>query len=242
MRQLEKKIKDFTQHYGYGLNTVFDSLLDYIIWSLDYERKPLKEWRYKKEQSAEFYEMMSTYFSLLEDAVEKYGWYDAWGDLFMSMHPNGGDRGQFFTPDDICNLMTAISFHGKEIPTPNNETIFGRRIIISDCTAGSSRNLLSAHALFIDRGWRKPYLCAEDLDMTCCKMSAINLCVHGCFGEVVCHDTLTEPDKVNMGYIINESLKSGFPSIRRTDNPDAFISTRVLRKKDNRQPTQLTLW
>lgn len=245
LRPLEKKIKDFAHSHGYDIIKVFGNLLDYIIGNFDVEHNPVKGWDYPKEQNADFHDMMITYFHILEKVIDRQGWCDAWGDLFMSLHPSGGGKGQFFTPDDICNLMTRIEL--KEEPEAKQFTIFGMRAIVNDCAAGSSRNLLAAYAHFIEKGWRKPYLSAEDVDYTCCKMSAINMAVHGCYGEVVCHNTLTEPAEVRVGYLVNGGLYRGFPTIRMVNDPTLFIATRRTcmlqeKEKQKKEHKQLELW
>ena len=77
---------------------------------------------------------------------------------------------------------------------------------------------------------RRPYVICEDLDYNCVKMSAINMAFHGCFGEAVCHDSLCEPDKVRLGYIINETMypfPTEIPSIRKEMDPMRFVTTRL---------------
>jgi hypothetical protein len=113
---------------------------------------------------------------------------------------------------------------------------------------------------------RRPYISCEDLDYNCVKMAAINMAAHGCFGEAICHDSLTEPDNVRLGYIVNESMwpfPTNLPSIRKEMNPMRFVATRLWamrgsadRKtqkdgkeiqptdtpKEKKQPQQLSLW
>jgi hypothetical protein len=126
---------------------------------------------------------------------------------------------------------------------------------------------LAGHAKYVHIYNRQPYLSGEDIDSTCCKMSAVNMAVHGCFGEVVCHNTLCEPDIVRAGYIINETMypiPTPVPSIRRCTDPRAFVCTSTMqnaRQKQEakeqtaepkaeapieetkpKQPQQLTLW
>ena len=77
---------------------------------------------------------------------------------------------------------------------------------------------------------RRPYISCEDLDYNCVKMAAINMAVHGCFGEAICHDSLCEPDKVRLGYIVNESMwpfPTNVPSIRKEMDPMRFVATRL---------------
>ena len=80
----------------------------------------------------------------------------------------------------------------------------------------------------------RPYLIAEDLDYNCVKMSAINMAVHGHFGECVCHDSLCDPDKVMIGYIVNETMwpfPTNIPSIRKYNDPLRFVCTTSMMKR-----------
>lgn len=254
MKELENKIKAFATTNGKQTINVLENLLDYIIGYFDPTNTPIKDWKYGKEDNAKFYDMMATYFQVMERELNRNTWFDAWGDLFMSLITNGGNKGQFFTPPTICNIMSEAIL-GKE-PEATQNTTFGKRVIISDCACGSSRNLLAAMAVFAKNAWRKPYFVAEDLDLLCCKMSAINMAIHGCFGEVICHDTLCEPDKVRKGYIVNETMfpfPTNIPSIRPCSDENRFLGISIWKKKEKplertktastaKHPTQLTLF
>jgi hypothetical protein len=88
---------------------------------------------------------------------------------------------------------------------------------------------------------RKPFVSGEDIDVQCCKMSAINMAMHGCFGEVVCHDTLCEPTAVRYGYIVNETMypfPTNIPSIRRCNDPQKFVCTSSLEFQEKRKEQQ----
>ena len=151
----------------------------------------------------------------------------AWGDLFMELTPKGGARGQFFTPSEICNLMAESQVDTSHEPDKVCGA-FGKRVLVGDPAAGSSRNLLAVHARYARDGKRAPYLVAEDIDLMCCKMSAINMMVHGCFGEVICHNTLTDPKGLLLGFLVNEGLypMPGMPTIRIKHDPEWFVSLR----------------
>ena len=225
---LQNAVEQFAYHNGKQTKQVFSDLLKYIIGYFNPQREPDATWRYTKEQNAAFHDMMLLWLQVMQSALEKREWYDAWGDLFMALTPKGGYRGQFFTPVDICDLMCDISDPvGVEPKTVCGA--FGRRVTVSDCACGSGRNLLAAHAKFVKAGARKPYLVAEDIDLDCCRMTAVNMMAHGCFGEVVCHNTLTQPDKLVVGFLINESmypLPSPVPSIRVKHEPQWFMALR----------------
>ena len=228
MNELERMISSFAYSNGKDIKQVLSDLLVFIIGNFNPEPKPDKLWSYKKEQNEKFHAMMMQYLDVMQKELNRHEWYDAWGDLFMSLTPKGGARGQFFTPADICNMMAEAVIDTAKEPDKTCGS-FGRRITISDPTAGSGRNLLAAHALFVRDGRRKPFLVAEDVDIDCCRMSAVNMMVHGCFGEVICHDTLTDPKGVRVGYIVNEGLypiPGGFPTIRTKNEPGWFVSLR----------------
>lgn len=103
---------------------------------------------------------------------------------------------------------------------------FGIRPKIGDPTCGSARMLLAIHAEHVNSKKKLPYLIGEDIDFICCKMSAVNLAVHGCYGEIICHDSLHAPKSLNVGYIINEGLypsRFGLPTIRTTTDKSQFV-------------------
>lgn len=203
-------------------------LLKYIICYFNVEPEPDNSWRYTKEQNVEFFKMMRQWLAVMKKALETREWYDPWGDLFMALTPKGGSRGQFFTPTDICDLMAEISDPANTEPTHVCGG-FGKRVTVSDCACGSGRNLLAAHAKFIKAKARKPYLVGEDIDLDCCRMTAVNMMAHGCFGEVICHNTLTQPNKLIVGYLVNEAMypiPTPVPSLRVKREPQWFFSMR----------------
>lgn len=225
---LQKAIERFAYHSGKDNRTILRDLLRYIIGNFNTEQKPDYTWRYTKEQNATFHQLMLTWLNVMDEQLKHREWYDPWGDLFMALTPKGGYRGQFFTPMNICNLMADITDPAKAEPTTPCGA-FGKRVLVNDCACGSGRNLLAAHAKFIHEGARKPYLVAEDVDIDCCMMTAVNFLSHGCFGEVICHNTLTEPKGILVGFLVNESMypiPTPFPSVRIKRQPEYFVSLR----------------
>lgn len=221
-------IQSFAYHNGKDTKQVLSDLLTYIIGNFNPEPAPNPYWKYTKEQNMEFYKMMCDYLRVMREQMDHHEWFDAWGDLFMELTPKGGARGQFFTPVEICNLMAESQVNTSHEPDKVCGA-FGKRVLVGDPAAGSSRNLLAVHARFVRDNKRIPYLVAEDIDLMCCKMSAVNMMVHGCFGEVICHNTLTDPKKVLVGYLVNEGLypmKPGMPTIRIKHEPEWFVSLR----------------
>ena len=260
MKQLEKMMVSAANMFGKNKRDIFFDLLKFIVGNFEPFPQPDPTWHYKKKQNVVFHNLMCEYFRVMGEKVKEDGmWYDAWGDLFMSMNVSGNNKGQFFTPSGLCDLMADISIKDGAEPLPTHVIgAFGKRVTISDCSCGSGRNLIAAHAKFVKNGWRKPYLVAEDIDIDCCRMTAVNMMVHGCYGEVICHNTLSEPETLRMGYIINEGLCPfpGLPTIRRCDDASRYFGISVMQyrreaasdKRETEKPEspkpqgQLSLW
>lgn len=156
VRELEKQINDFTYRNGLDVKTVFQDLLRYIVHGFSLpDTPPLTDWRYNKEQTKVFYDMFATWIQIMSQQIERHGWYDAFGDLFMALTSQSGQqqKGQFFTPMHITDLMSKITMGKQESPS--------KIISVCDPTAGSGRTLLAAKA---DRP--QSYLVAWDIDYT----------------------------------------------------------------------------
>jgi len=276
---LHKMLTSMCGRTGYTPDAVFEGLLDYIIGYLNpsLTPEPVDGWKFKQQDTQTFYEMMRSVCEIYTHEIPRRGWYDPFGDLYMAIHSNGGGKAQFFTPPSVAQVVAETNLAGWDEPQ-GQLTPFGHRITISDCAAGSGRMPLAGYAVILrkmQKEWghtaaqteaRRPYISCEDLDYNCVKMSAINMAFHGCFGEAVCHDSLSEPDKVRLGYVVNEAMwpfPSGIPSIRKEMDPMRFVCTRLWvargsadRKtqkegkeiqptdtpKEKKQPQQLSLW
>lgn len=215
---------------GYRHADVLSCLLDYIIGFCAPDPKPNPNWRMSKEQTGYIHEMFKCLLLILDRKICAGGWYDIFGDIFMQYAGSKKLMGQCFTPESVCNLMAQMS-----IPEDcsNLNTIrcngFGNKIVISDPTCGSGRLLLAGATRMRNRGRSDIYLCGEDLDLMCCKQTAVNIMLHGFYGEVVCHDTLMEPKEVRTGFIINEGMYPipfGCPTIRIVNDKTKFVLTR----------------
>lgn len=240
IKPLSQEMEKFGYHYGIGMAETLSALLDYIIGFMNPDGKPVEGWRYNKEQNQCFYTMMSVYFNIMQDALVHDGWHDAFGDLFMEWAGSKNALGQCFTPASICDMMADVTFGDTKPEAPKlNCNGFGKRFIVSDCACGSGRLLLAAASKMERIGAEKPYLIGEDIDAMCCKQTAINMMIHGCFGEVICHDTLCEPGEARFGYIVNEGLYPfpALPTIRRFTDSNVFVGCRIWQARKQAQET-----
>lgn len=234
---IDAKRSDFDKSFARIINrthldyvTTFDDFLTFVIGSWTFNPEPNPQWRYDMEVNKLFHDCMCKMILYVKEGIDDNGWYDAFGDFFMEVIGRNSQsyRGQFFTPNSLCNLLAQISLpDGAETKEPTwNVRGFGKRLICNDPTCGSGRLLLAAHAEMVSRKARPMYFIAEDIDRICCKMTAINFMLHGMFGEVVCHDTLIHPDCCEEGYVINETLYPipALPSIRKDNDASHFMA------------------
>ena len=119
-----------------------------------------------------------------QEALEAYGdcaedYKDPMGDMFMDKISHG-QHGQFFTPEDLCELSANIVL--------GNDFYDG--MTINDPTSGSGRMLLKALQIAREVHGKEPKLYANDLSMTCAKMCLLNFLVNSVDGEVTCGDAL----------------------------------------------------
>ncbi len=273
IREMESLMRQMCQRKGYDLDTAFKGLLDYLLWIFDPDGQKPDGWRFDAQDSEMFRQMSEAWALTMERELKAGQWYDAFGDLYMALHPGGGGKAQFFTPPSVATVTAHSCLAGLDLhEARGTQTTFGHRVTISDPAAGSSRMLLAGAVIFrqmqhdqlgydaTQQAAYRPYLVAEDLDHNCVKMSAINMAIHGCFGECVCHDTLYEPGTVRLGYIVNEMMwpfPTDIPSIRRYTGPQRFVSTRMWQQREQQhekeeciadtpkkltEPQQLTLW
>lgn len=201
VRPLDRLITGFASSCGYEIQTVFNDLLRFIIHGFSPGTPPISNWKYKRQQNASFMEMTAEWTRIMQKQIGRSGWFDAFGELHMAYCSKPGQQanGQFFTPSHICELMVMCAAGKKET---------GQRM--GDPTCGSGRLLLAYHA-------HNPgnYLVGEDISRTCCMMTVCNMLVHGCVGEVICHDSL-QPKAFTDGWKVNQALPlTGIPSIRR---------------------------
>ena len=224
IRPLEKLVMDFSYTNGYEPLNVFNDFLTFIVHGFSPGAPPLHNWKYKRQQNAAFMDMVIEWTRLMQSKIkEDTDWYDPFGDLYMALVSGSSQQaqGQFFTPEHICDLMVMCTGMGEKKT--------GQRM--GDPTCGSGRLLLAYHVRNLGN-----YLVAEDVSRTCCLMAVCNMLIHGCVGEVICHDSLNPKNFVD-GWKVNPTLTlTGIPTIRKMSmeeylaNRDLPLSPYLLNK------------
>ena len=199
-------------------NTIFNEFLDYSIdinlfttinQNLDF-----------KGREKYYFEMFTEWIKITNDALNnpsnhinssKNGWYDYLGVFYENIVQTkykAGARGQFFTPADVCQLMTELTID-REKDYSNN--------FVNDCCCGSGRFLLAGHSLMPNG-----IMIGADLDEVACKMSVLNFYSHGVRGSILHQNTLT--GEFYRAWRVNNYLYHGLPvpHIELVDEREAY--------------------
>lgn len=136
-------------------------------------------------------------FHMVVDTMTESG-QDVLGDLFTG-GITYGEKGQFFTPDGICDLMGALTVPRKRTAEPR---------AVNDPACGSGRMLLNVAKY--QPHWE---FTGQDSDHRCAQMTAINLGLNSLYGWAVWQNTLTlECHRV---YKIGMHLRGPHPGVIR---------------------------
>lgn len=160
--------------YRFSQNEVFVDFLDYVLLVMKWW-EPDRDFTYFEKKYGDIYSKFAPMLQLLSIASDNSGegFRDALGDLFMEL-VSGGRNGQFFTPDNICEMIGQIVI--PEVKT--GETVL-------DPACGSGRMLLAA-----GKRNRNAFFFGCDNDVTCCKMATVNLLLNTLQGEIALMDSL----------------------------------------------------
>lgn len=151
-----------------------DLALSYFCNNMDKRQMELRKY---SDENEDFRNAYKDALKCFGDDAE--GYHDPLGDIFMSRISHG-DHGQFFTPESVSLLMSEIIMDDK----------IHDGMSINDPACGTGRTLLMALKHLRERKDVEPKLYANDLSMTCAKMTLLNLCINLVDGEVTCGDAL----------------------------------------------------
>ncbi len=192
--------KIFSAHeYKWDYADSFRDWVDFLTESFMPKREGVYEQLKKKHGSLDWFVEMTNEWVLLQHRQVNgpVDWYDALGTYYEVLASGSKKQilGQFFTPPTLCDMMSR--FNGV------NEELTGKGLTVHDPCSGSGRMLVAWHVLAPGN-----YQYGADLDPICAKMTAVNMCIHGCVGQAVCMDSL-QPDDWRFGYHINRRLGYG---------------------------------
>lgn len=235
MRSSEAKVKFnsllTSLAYSKGIREVFVDLIDATLHGMiihdecNLKRNPYPD--YSDEDKPKLVELMVLLGEIMENDGE--GMYDALGDLFME-YLSFGKNGQYFTPQEITDMMAIMTFSGQEVKPGQS---------VNDCACGSGRMLLSAAK--INREFR---FYGSDIDLVCVKMAVLNLSLNNLIGEIVWGNPLTMDHYAS--FQIGKDFLTKFPfiAIVKQESSIHFKASvkQAQEQKEVSKPVQLKLF
>ena len=225
MNKFEKIFENLCRQHD--PNVIFNEFLDYCIdinlfttinQNLDF-----------KGREQDYFEMFKEWVKITNEHLDEdnleinsgnNGWYDYLGIFYentVQTKYKAGARGQFFTPADVCQLMTELTID-KEKDYSNK--------FVNDCCCGSGRFLLAGHNILPNA-----IMIGSDLDDMACKMTVLNFYIHGVRGSVLHQNTLTL--ETFQAWRINNYLGYGLPLPHiELINPNEVYSFFGVKKQD----------
>jgi type I restriction enzyme M protein len=196
------------------LHTAFTDLIDWTLLpfkkyeSAELQAKALEIYQFHPEVS-----QLVTLINIIGDLSE--GFADPLGELYMQAISNG-HNGQYFTPTQICEMMATMNIGDDSYPGQT----------VADPTCGSGRMLLAAAKI-------NRHMCfyGADLDITCCKMSLVNMMLHSLTGEIAHMNTLS--NDFYRGYKTDTVLVNGYYMpyfLEFTDAEQSYILLHDLKR------------
>lgn len=126
---------------------------------------------YSKEELNQFAKLLANF----QEGINHRQYSDMLGQFF-TQHITQGHNGQFFTPEPICDLMARSFGIDKSVKDQR----------AYDPACGSGRLLLAFAKVAPDNTFY-----ANDVSLTCAKMTSLNFMFNGLRGEVACMNTLS---------------------------------------------------
>jgi len=142
--------------------------------------------RYSKNEQEGFPKL----FALTVEALEAEPDQDFLGEMFMALDLGNHWKGQFFTPYNVCRMMSEITITDLEAHIEKKSWVG-----IQDPCCGAGALLIAARNTMVrqKRGPREALYVAQDVDRTAALMCYIQLSLLGRAGYVVVADSLLNP-------------------------------------------------
>lgn len=142
--------------------------------------------RYSKNEQEGFPKL----FALTVEALEAEPDQDFLGEMFMALDLGNHWKGQFFTPYNVCRMMSEITITDLEARIEEKGWVG-----IQDPCCGAGALLIAARNTMVRQklGPRTALYVAQDVDRTAALMCYIQMSLLGCAGYVVVADSLLNP-------------------------------------------------
>lgn len=172
--------------------------------------------KYSNEERELFPQILT---SLVEEYEKTEEPIDILGDIYENLELTKKGSAQFLTPLEVCKIMANITINKEE----NEKSIKDKGYInVSDPACGSGRNLYAAYNELLDSkiSNKNILLVGDDIDLTCCCMTYIQLSLMGA-NAIVNHQNTLTMDKYDtfytISYLMNKELQEKLSKEKEID-------------------------
>lgn len=171
--------------------------------------------KYSKEEQQLFPQILTALVNEYTKSTEPI---DILGDIYENLNLIKKDSSQFFTPLEICDLIARVTTTKDDTENTIKEKGY---IVISDPTCGSGRILYAAYNELLDKKVpnNKILLQGDDLDLTCCCMTYIQLSLMGA-NAVIHHQNTLTMDRYDTFYTVSFFMNKELQEKMRDNNKD----------------------
>lgn len=222
----KKFILDSIRKLGakYGTHEAFKDVVICIAYSFAnatyFKEEREKEYlriinKYSKEEQQLFSQILTALVNEYTKSTEPI---DILGDIYENLNLIKKDSSQFFTPLEICDLIARVTTTKDDTENTIKEKGY---IVISDPTCGSGRILYAAYNELLDKKVpnNKILLQGDDLDLTCCCMTYIQLSLMGA-NAVIHHQNTLTMDRYDTFYTVSFFMNKELQEKMRDNNKD----------------------
>lgn len=141
---------------------------------------------YTKKEQKIFPELLA----ILTNALQRNSEQDFLGEMFMALELGNHWKGQFFTPYDVCKMMSKVTASDAKDKLAKKGFL-----AINDPACGAGATLIATrNALELMKiDGTQAFFVGQDIDRTAAMMCYVQLSLLGCAGYVVVADTLSNP-------------------------------------------------
>ena len=164
------------------------------VFEVNPKRKTDREQEYERciKELGGNVEIPAKLFAIVTLALERNPDQDFLGKLYMQLNLGSHWHGQFFTPYDVCKMMSQITISDTVKSKAENQDY----IAVSDPACGAGATLISAANTFKERKinyQQKVLFVGQDIDRVVGQMCYIQLSLLGCAGYICIANTITNP-------------------------------------------------
>ncbi len=146
--------------------------------------------QYSKEEQDEIVGLLATFTMTLNDVVERRGPSDVLGEVFHGLELHNKYKGQFFTPNHICEFM------GQAMIAGDTEKVINENGFVSVCEpCVGSGGLVIGFASAMDKHnfnyQTDMCVTAVDIDIKCVHMAYLQLSLYGIPAKIIHGNSLT---------------------------------------------------